>query len=208
MANNYQQFSVSINDLTDDEHAWLTKLLAALGDAPEIMMDPTGESNEDLVAEWAKFDELVGAELSDIVLAVAYDDSGDKGYWGQTSLSITGVANYKPSLWLYEEESCNLEAVVELIHQFFKKFRPTETLVLSWADTCSKMRIGEFGGGEVLITADWVYWPPCILHAMADIYSKAKKLGEPMTLEYAVEEVARREKLTRLTPNVVAGTNE
>lgn len=186
MANNYQQFSTSINDLTDEEHAWLTKLLAALSDAPEIMMDPTGESNEDLVAEWAKFTELVGAELSEIVLAVAYDDSGDKGYWGQTSLSSATDANYKPSLWLYEEESCNLEAVVELIHWFFKKFRPTETLVLSWADTCSKMRPDEFGGGEVLVTADWVYWPPRTLHAMADIYSKAKKAGHTMTADEVV----------------------
>jgi hypothetical protein len=184
MANNYQQFSVSINDLTDEEHAWLDKLLQAMADAPEILLDSenVGEGGEELIADWKKFTEQLGVELSDIVKAIAYDDSGDKGYWGQTSLSKTGEASYKPSLWLYEEESCNLESPIELIHQFFKKFRPTEYLVLSWAETCSKMRVDEFGGGEVLITGDWVYWPPRHLDRIGELYTKTKQAGNKMDL--------------------------
>jgi hypothetical protein len=200
MANNYQQFSVSINDLTDEEHAWLDKLLQAMADAPEILLDSenVGEGGEELIADWKKFTEQLGVELSDIVKAIAYDDSGDKGYWGQTSLSKTGEASYKPSLWLYEEESCNLESPVELIHQFFKrhqffkKFRPTEYLVLSWAETCSKMRVDEFGGGECLITGDWVYWPPRHLHNMAVIYADAKQAGKTMTAEEALAIIEER----------------
>jgi len=189
MANNYQQFSVSINDLTDEEHAWLDKLLQAMADAPEILLDSenVGEGGEELIADWKKFTERFGNELFYIVTAIAYDDSGDKGYWGQTSLSkvarsFTGEASYKPSLWLYEEESCNLESPIELIHQFFKKFRPTEYLVLSWAETCSKMRVDEFGGGEVLITGDWVYWPPRHLDRIGELYTKTKQAGNKMDL--------------------------
>ena len=184
MANNYQQFSVSINDLTDEEHAWLDKLLQAMAAAPEILLDSenVGEGGEELIADWKKFTERFGNELFYIVTAIAYDDSGDKGYWGQTSLSKTGEASYKPSLWLYEEESCNLESPIELIHQFFKKFRPTEYLVLSWAETCSKMRVDEFGGGEVLITGDWVYWPPRHLDRIGELYTKTKQAGNKMDL--------------------------
>jgi len=184
MANNYQQFSVSVNDLTDEEHAWLDKLLQAMADAPEILLDSenVGEGGEELIADWKKFTEQLGVELSDIVKAIAYDDSGDKGYWGQTSLSKTGEASYKPSLWLYEEESCSLESPIELIHQFFKKFRPTDYLILSWAETCSKMRVDEFGGGEVLITGDWVYWPPRHLDRIGELYTKTKQAGNKMDL--------------------------
>ena len=196
MANNYQQFSVSINDLTTEEHAWLDKLLQAMADAPEILLDPTGESDEELVAKWDKFVEQVGGNFSELVTAIAYDDSGDKGYWGQVVLSearnSTTGDHLNHYLWLYEEEGCNLESPVELIHQFFKKFRPTDYLILSWAETCSKMRVDEFGGGEVLITGDWVYWPPRHLHNMAVIYADAKQAGKTMTAEEALAIIEER----------------
>jgi len=190
MANNYQQFSVSINDLTDEEHAWLDKLLQAMADAPEILLDSenVGEGGEELIADWKKFTEQLGIELSDIVKAIAYDDSGDKGYGGQIVLSKERAGSFMTGeqlshyLWLYEEEGCNLESPIELIHQFFKKFRPTDYLILSWAETCSKMRVDEFGGGEVLITGDWVYWPPRHLDRIGELYTKTKQAGNKMDL--------------------------
>jgi hypothetical protein len=211
MANNYQQFSVSINDLTSDEYAWLDKLLDAMNEAPELMMDPTGESDEELVAKWDKFVEQVGGNFSELVKAIAYDDSGDKGYWGQIELSkardgMTGE-HLEHYLWLYEEESCNLESPVELIHQFFKRWRPTEYLVLSWAETCSKMRVDEFGGGEVLITGDWVYWPPRHLDRIGELYTKTKQADVSVTdADKIVEEMLRLQKLAKHMPNAVEGT--
>jgi hypothetical protein len=171
-----------------------------MADAPEILLDSenVGEGGEELIADWKKFTEQLGIELSDIVKAIAYDDSGDKGYWGQVVLSKERAGSFMTGeqlshyLWLYEEESCNLESPVELIHQFFKRWRPTEYLVLSWAETCSKMRVDEFGGGECLITGDWVYWPPRHLHNMAVIYADAKQAGKTMTAEEALAIIEER----------------
>lgn len=63
------------------------------------------------------------------------------------------------SLWLYSEEYSDPAQVAGFVQAFLKKFRPTGYFELQWAETCSKPRIGEFGGGAVFVTAtDVDYW--------------------------------------------------
>lgn len=58
------------------------------------------------------------------------------------------------SVWLYGEEFCNPDDIANAVQEFFKAFRPKACWGLTYAQTCSKMRIGEFGGGAMFITAD------------------------------------------------------
>ncbi|MGA2616491.1 MAG: hypothetical protein ABSF26_02705 [Thermoguttaceae bacterium] len=58
------------------------------------------------------------------------------------------------SLWLSAEERGDVERVAHLVRKFLKRFRPNEFWSLTYATTCSKLRIGEFGGGAVFVTAD------------------------------------------------------
>ena len=56
-------------------------------------------------------------------------------------------------LWVYTEESGNVDAVAAFVQYFLKRFHPNNYWTLSWACTCDKPRIGEFDGGAILVTA-------------------------------------------------------
>jgi hypothetical protein len=63
------------------------------------------------------------------------------------------------SWWVSSEEYANIDQVVDVVQEFLRKFRPDACFRLEYADTCSKPRVGEFGGGAVLVTAvgaDWM----------------------------------------------------
>ena len=59
-------------------------------------------------------------------------------------------------LWLYAGESGNVLHVGEFVRALLSRFRPSECWHLSWAETCSKPRLGEFGGGGLFVTASSV----------------------------------------------------
>jgi predicted transcriptional regulator len=61
-------------------------------------------------------------------------------------------------LWLYTEEWGSPERVAHLVQKFLRQFRPKECWSLTYATTCSKARVGEFGGGAVFVTADQAVW--------------------------------------------------
>lgn len=70
-------------------------------------------------------------------------------------------------VYLFDEDGCpNLDALVEMLQLYLINFEPQRYLSFMWADTCSKPRPGEFGGGAVMITAkkvkyfntyDWIH---------------------------------------------------
>ena len=57
-------------------------------------------------------------------------------------------------LWLHEEEGADLECLAEFLQAFLKENRPDSHIDFEWANTCSKPRLNEFGGGALFITAD------------------------------------------------------
>jgi len=59
-------------------------------------------------------------------------------------------------LWLYAEESGNVMHVGEFVRAFLARSRPAACCHLSWAETCSRPRLGEFGGGGLFVTASSV----------------------------------------------------
>jgi len=58
----------------------------------------------------------------------------------------------KTDLWLYAEETFNLEGLADILQAFLAKFRPQEIFSLTYACTCTKLRPGEFGGGYCIVT--------------------------------------------------------
>jgi len=59
----------------------------------------------------------------------------------------------KEGLWIYSEDYGNPDAICDFVQQFLAKFAPDKCWTLHYAYTCSKLRVGEFGGGTVLVTA-------------------------------------------------------
>ena len=61
-------------------------------------------------------------------------------------------------LWIYAVESGTVEHVAHLVQTFLKRFRPGQCWSLTYATTCSQLRVSEFGGGAVFVTADEIHW--------------------------------------------------
>ena len=61
-------------------------------------------------------------------------------------------------MWLYAEESGNPDNVAWLVQKFLKQFRRDQCWALTYAATCSKPRVGEFGGGAIFVMANKITW--------------------------------------------------
>ena len=61
-------------------------------------------------------------------------------------------------LWIYSEESGDIEHVALFVQDFLDEFHPDRCWWFSWANTCSKPRIDEFGGGACFVTANEIDW--------------------------------------------------
>ena len=61
-------------------------------------------------------------------------------------------------VWISAEERGDVERVAHLVQKFLRRFRPDQCWWLTYATTCSKLRLGEFGGGAVFVTADDMRW--------------------------------------------------
>ena len=157
MANNYLQFSEVIVDLMEPEEAWLKEQLQQVclfGDK-EFPADedgyPAGNPKEtaDQDPDWVipRFLREHRGELEDDAqgfCAEFHDDHASANGWGR-------------HLWVYAEEGGDPDHVAWLVQKFLKRFRPRECWSLTYATTCSKPRIGEFGGGAIFVTADMIY---------------------------------------------------
>lgn len=130
MANNYLLFSEIIEDLSAEEMQFFRDALQW-----EPPYDEEGELPEGF--EWPSW----------------YDrDAESVGF----DYDLSGTDR---SIHFYAEEYGNIDTLAELVHAFLVKFRPTSLFKITYAETCSKMRIGEFGGGALVVSkygVDWV----------------------------------------------------
>ena len=129
MANNYQQYSFAITNLTPEEQEWV-KTLNEIND-----YDDDGFASDSLYdgEPWYSYAVL--------------ESPGGRYVGGKWQESDT------KDLWIYYDESGNVQGVAEYVQEFLAKFRPDEAIGFEWADWCSKPRLDEFGGGAVFITA-------------------------------------------------------
>ena len=148
MANNYLQFSEIIDHLTTDEEAWLCRQMDHIyvfgdheyseGSMPTDL-DPD-DADWDGIRAWRNQEDI---EFPDEMgFGYQFDDDGSDGRL----------------LWIYGEEYGEVERVAGLVQQFLRHFRPDRCWSLTYSWTCSKLRVGEFGGGAVFITADAMKW--------------------------------------------------
>lgn len=154
MANNYTQFSEQISDITPDEETWIKSFLC------EECPDKEDESRE--YEQWCKERKL--------------NDGDDPDWYPGFQWEISGG-----DLWMYCEEGCNPDYLVSFVQLFLQKFRPDYVFTATGADFCSKMRIGEFGGWWVAVSAHKVLWGSCHDSARRD----ARKLKRELEKEEA-----------------------
>jgi hypothetical protein len=56
-------------------------------------------------------------------------------------------------IWVYSEEDADLGRLEDILSEYQTKFGDQKAIIMSWAHTCSKPRLGEFGGGATVIVA-------------------------------------------------------
>lgn len=136
MANNYLQFSEVVTNLTPKEVAWLKEYLERMRALCEIAQE--GDHEHPISRE----DRALIEELDLENWGFGFDWKIDKDpEWGD-------------HLWIYTEESGDPHQVAVLVRRFLRKFRPDDCFILSYAETCSKPRVGEFSGGAFFVTAE------------------------------------------------------
>lgn len=123
MANNYLEFSECIEGLSDAEIAFFT---AALTWEPPYDEDWELPSDVAWPAWWE-----VGED------SVSFDYS---------------IHEARREIIFYAEEYGNVNAVAELVQEFILKFRPDYVFQITYGETCSRPRPGEFGGGAYVVS--------------------------------------------------------
>lgn len=68
-------------------------------------------------------------------------------------------------IWLYNEEWSDTEALATILRDYLRNFNLDDHIIISVAYTCSKPRVGEFGGYAMGITKDEIE----IIHARSAI---------------------------------------
>ena len=106
-------------------------------------------------------------------LALNIKSAAEKTWWedtlraaADTEVDETGGSgadfDYEVSdteVWFHDDgEQGNLEQIEGFVQAYLKKFNPKGYFVIEWASTCSKARVGEFGGGLAVVTAKKTHW--------------------------------------------------
>jgi len=137
MANNYTTWSEYIPFKSKEEASWMKDVLRLNISEYENLQ------NEDLDNA-----EMIQHILSSFGINIHVDDAEYfPGFETHFSDNDAGVS-------IYAVECGNVEVAANVLQEFLNKFRPNEYLSIEFANTCSKPRAGEFGGGAVFITAN------------------------------------------------------
>ena len=143
MANNYTQWSEKLmfsefEDTREKQKQWVRDVLTHRDD----WEPPEGVEGRDLIDQlWLDRMKALGVDTKIIA-----DE-----FWPDFDWKIES-----DHLWLYSEESGNLDNVIAFAQAFLRKFYPKGYFSLQWAEFCSAPRVGEFGGGGFVVTADKV----------------------------------------------------
>lgn len=133
MANNYSQFSEGMfENLTAEEEKWITEVLEVDDEDTEKVQELLGDIQFD-AEMWPGFQFKIEEE---------------RGFGGSKK---EGAVRY---LWLYSEECVCSDNVIAFLQAFIRKFRPDAVVSFTWAEYCSRLRVGEFGGGWGVVTAE------------------------------------------------------
>jgi len=186
VADNYLEFSEEITGLTEDEKQWWLDQLEpvyVLGDKEYTEANLPAECDT-AKADWCGcrgYRDLPDCESNPYVqVGFVYEFIEDPA---------ENDAESGRCLHIYCEDWGSLDGVAHLVRKFLKRFRPKECWSLTWSETCSKPRIGNFGGGWLFVTAEGVEW--------GDTFSQTESLwknfqqlqagGEPGTEETSGE---------------------
>lgn len=153
MANSYLEFSEVIPNLTDTEITWLRQQLEIVYvfDGIEYGEDKVPEQLDPADAQWTgcrAFRDMQDFE----------PDFGEGAGFAYEFVLNDLNSQWHRHLWVHTEEFGCVDRIAHLVQKFLRTFRPKDSWSLTYATTCSRPRVGEFGGGAVVVAADRIRW--------------------------------------------------
>jgi len=140
VAQNYTQTSLLIEELTPEEKAWWEGYFAG-----EVNL-----TNREVEAA----DGLDCRDTSDEV-DECDDDCSCRGYMGHADVSFERYSDCRNDLiWIRAEESFYIDDLAKVLVKFLHETQSSRIVRFHWANTCNKMRVGEFSGGCLVVTKD------------------------------------------------------
>lgn len=100
-----------------------------------------------LFSEMLEFEDAKGAEWVEKKLQEA-NESDD---------AVCSFKREDAQLHVYSEEHCNMDMLLSILADYQDEFGDQKPMVISWAYTCSKPRISEFGGGAAVVVGGHVH---------------------------------------------------
>lgn len=155
MANHYTQFSESLKIENSSEEQWLRDQLAHVYLTESMKLFP--EETQQLKESRESYEEMPRFQAEALQRGIT-----------ECSLDFFGFRwdiqkdDGRTSLWIYAEESGDVEQVAYFVQLFLKRFAPEGWWTLTWANTCSRMLVGQFSGGAVLVTAGETFFSDSI----------------------------------------------
>jgi hypothetical protein len=133
VADYYTGFSEVIQNLTDEEKEWVEGIPTMCGCDDDIKALAKALEEYNIVSDAESLDNFP---------------------------QFTSQIDHNGSWWIstWDEEGANLDHVAWLVQAFIKKFRPDFVFKLTWAEYCSKPRVGEFGGGWLVVSKDKIVY--------------------------------------------------
>ena len=146
MANNYLQFSEELVGLSEDDAKWAADYLAFF---EEVQGDCDEQDIE--IEEHPMADEFMRRRD---IYDLDEDAEGLDFHFQFVEIGEQGLM----ALWFHGDEYGNVEHICLFVQEFLRARRPDGCFHISWSVTCSKPRIGEFGGGAAFVTAEKIEW--------------------------------------------------
>lgn len=147
MANNYLQFSLAFPLKTDAEKKWCVETLNGL--SALLNNDFNLDADDDATAPRKKLAKDLG-DLGQRVLDEEWDVCDFQWSINPVDQKAAGPV---AEMWIYADESGDPDQVAAVLQAYLQKFNPQGSLWFSWAYTCSKIGVNEFGGGAAVVTA-------------------------------------------------------
>ena len=84
-------------------------------------------------------------------------DQADKHAYWDAMRGITFMVSQLGEFIVVSQKQGVPAVAVDFMQEFLRQFRPTATVAMTWANTASELRPGEFNGGAARITAKETY---------------------------------------------------
>jgi 3-deoxy-D-manno-octulosonic-acid transferase len=88
-------------------------------------------------------------------LVMALDKAADSD---EGAICQYEIEERESAIWVYAEEYGDVQRLADLVAEYQEEYVTVPPWILSWSETCSKMRLDEFGGGAVAVKGGQQKW--------------------------------------------------